>query len=386
MLISAVLALVSPSLASSNFIQTHDHQIPLTMASSLHYPKHGIALQVTERLQKTPLTLAKVEIPQELGPEEVLIKIIAAAQNPVDSKLIDYDRLTTFPTTIGGDVAGEVLAVGEDVKDLKAGDRVAAFLNRKTPRNGGYQQFTIGQAPQTFKIPSYLTYEAASTIPLAFATAVGGVFGDLEVPIPAAGAKLPLELNGLPPVLVWGGSSSVGAYAIQLAKLSGYKVVATASPSNFDYVKSLGADVVVDYHDAEKAVEEIVKATGGKLSLVVDAVSEHGSTALAVRSIGPSGGIISTVLPVDDSVKNGRTDIQILSAGAAIVYKRKEILAAYRFIVEALDQKAFIPNPVEIIPGGLLGVNEGFKRQREHAISGVKLVYQVLETPGIKEE
>lgn len=62
------------------------------------------------------------------------------------------------------------------------------------------------------------------------------------------------------------------------------------------------------------------------------------------------------------------------------------LLAAYRLIVEALDQKVFIPNPVEIIPGGLLGVDEGFKRQREHNISAVKLVYQVLETPGIKPE
>lgn len=62
----------------------------------------------------------------------------------------------------------------------------------------------------------------------------------------------------------------MGAYAIQLAKLSGYTVVTTASPSNFDYVKSLGADVVIDYHDAEKAVTEITEATGDKLSLVFE--------------------------------------------------------------------------------------------------------------------
>ncbi|KAL8286378.1 hypothetical protein RQP46_004395 [Phenoliferia psychrophenolica] len=377
-----------------------------SVTSTPTYPKSGIALQVpsvvpgtpdpvadqivtpgptTERLQKTPLTLARVEIPQTLEPGQILLEVFAAAQNPVDSKLIDLDRITEFPWTTGGDAAGLVLAVGSDVKELKVGGRVASFLQRKNSRNAGYQQFAIATAAQTFKIPHDLSFEEASSIPLAFATAVGGVFGDLKVPIPSAGSKLPLPSNGLPAILVWGGSSSVGAYAIQLAKLSGHKVVATASPANFEYVKSLGADVVVDYHDAEKAVQEIKAATGGKLSLVVDAISENGSTELAAKSIGPDGGIINVVLPVDDSVLHGRKDVKILSAGARIVFERPEILDAYRFLVDALEQKVFVPNRIEVIPGGLLGVNEGFRRQRAHEISGVKLVYRVRDTPGIAE-
>lgn len=174
--------------------------------------------------------------------------------------------------------------------------QVAAFLSRKTARHGAYQEYTIASAPQTFhvsrydgfsplvpapqpltlpphlQIPPYLTHEEASTIPLAYSTAVGGIFGDLHVPIPPRGASLPLPLNAETPILVWGGASSVGAYAIQLAKLSGYRVITTAGPANFDYVKSLGADIVIDYKDGEKAVEEIKKASGGKLRLVVECV------------------------------------------------------------------------------------------------------------------
>jgi threonine dehydrogenase-like Zn-dependent dehydrogenase len=158
------------------------------------------------------------------------------------------------------------------------------------------------------------------------------------VPIPPAGSSLPLPPNGEVPVLVWGGSSSVGAYAIQVLHLSGYKVVTTASPSNEEYVKSFGADIVLDYHDEEKVVEESKKATDGKLSLVVECVpflfdnisdsqmtcstiSENHSTELAVKAFGPDGGIITTVLNVDDSVKKGRTDISIVSSGARIVYQ-----------------------------------------------------------------
>lgn len=156
------------------------------------------------------------------------------------------------------------------------------------------------------------------------------------MPIPPAGSSLPLPPNGEVPVLVWGGSSSVGAYAIQVLHLSGYKVVTTASPSNEEYVKSFGADIVLDYHDEENVVEEIKKATDGKLSLVVECVpflfdnisdsqmtcstiSENHSTELAVKAFGPDGGIITTVLNVDDSVKKGRTDISIVSSGARIV-------------------------------------------------------------------
>ncbi|KAI5481617.1 dehydrogenase [Pseudohyphozyma bogoriensis] len=376
-----------------------------TAMTAPKYPTHGIALQVTERRQTTPLTLARVDIPG-LRQGEVLIENVAAAQNPVDAKQLDNDfGIPTLPWTLGGDVSGRIIAVGEKVEHLKVGDRVASFLARKTASEGGYQQYTVAKAPQTFKvnfqppaeirttlltgdyaqqIPDHLSHEAASTLPLAFSTAVGAVFGDLSVPIPPPSVSLPLPLNSLPPILVWGGSSSVGAYAVQLARLSGYRVVATASPANAEYVKSLGAEVVVDYHDAKKAVQEIKEATGGNLGLVVDAVSENGSTAAAVKAIGPRGGVISLVLPVDKSVLDGRTDIQLVSSGARIVFEKPAFLDAFRFLTEALEAKKFKPNNVEVIPRGLLGVDEGFRRQRAHQISGVKLVYVTKDTPGLE--
>ncbi|KAJ7244631.1 chaperonin 10-like protein [Mycena haematopus] len=357
------------------------------MSSVLHYPATGVALQITEPKQKTALTLARVDIPQALGEQEILIKNVAAAQNPVDAKSVDIGWITTLPWTNGGDVAGEVIAVGKDVKHIKVGDRVAAFLPRTTARHSGYQEYSIASAPQTFKIPKYLGYEEASSIPLAYSTAVGAVFSDLKVPIPPAGSSLPLPPNGEVPVLVWGGSSSVGAFAIQLLHLTGYKVVATASPSNTEYVKSFGADIVIDYHDEEKVVEEIKKATDGKLSLVVDTISENHSTELAAKSLGPDGGIITVVLPVDDSVKNGRTDVSIVSSGAKIVFHNRDpkYLDAFRFLEETLEAKLFKPNEIEVLPKGLLSVDEGWARQRAHKISGVKLVYRIADTPGLAE-
>jgi len=257
-------------------------------------------------------------------------------------------------------------------------------LSRKTARHSGYQQYSIAGAPQTFKVPESVSYEAASTIPLAYATAVGGIFVDLSVPIPSS---IPAPINSHPPILVWGGSSSVGAFGIQLAKLSGYKVITTSSPSNFEYVKSLGADWAIDYHDPEKAFEKIKEYSGGKLSLVFDATSTQGSTAIAARALGPDGGVISVTLAVGDDAKAGRNDVDIRSSGARQVFEAARgpewPLKVFGFVTSGLEQGLFEPNRVEVIPGGLLGVDKGWDRERKHQISGVKLVYRIADTPGL---
>jgi len=329
------------------------------------------------------LTLIEVDIPQKLQPLELLVKNVAVAQNPVDAKQVDYDlNIGELPWTNGGDTSGSIVAVGDKVESFKPGDRVASFLTRATPRHGAYQEYSIGIALRTFHIPADLSHEDASTIPLAGFTAASGIFNAGKVPIPPPGAHLPLPYNDEPPILVWGGSSSVGAYGIQFARLGGYRVISTASPSNFDYVKSLGAEAVFDYHDGEKAVEEIRTATGNKLRYVFDATSEHGSTALSARAIGTEGGVIGVVLGATDTA--GRTDVQIVNAGAAVLANNADLTReTVRFISEALQQKAFLPNQVEIIPKGLLGVDEGWRRQRAGQISGVKLVYRIADTPGL---
>ncbi|KAF7328463.1 GroES-like protein [Mycena sanguinolenta] len=114
-----------------------------------HYPATPVALQLTEPKQKTALTLARVNIPEVLDGQEVLIKNGAAAQNPVE---VDNGSIATLPWTNWGDVTGEVIALGKDVKTIQVGDRVASFLSRKTTRHSGYQEFSIGNAPQTFKV------------------------------------------------------------------------------------------------------------------------------------------------------------------------------------------------------------------------------------------
>ena len=96
--------------------------------------------------------------------------------------------------------------------------------------------------------------------------------------------------------LVWGAATSVGAYAIQLARLLGFKIVATASPHSFEYVKSLGAEVVYDYRD-EQIVEKIRELTGGKLQHAFQAFVVVDATAQIGKAMSTDGGEVALVDP-----------------------------------------------------------------------------------------
>jgi hypothetical protein len=118
---------------------------------------------------------------------------------------------------------------------------------------------------------------------VGFTTAAQVLYTRLGLPYP------PAKADGSEWILIYGGSTSVGLFAIQLAKLAGFKVVSTASPRNFDLVKKFGADEVVDYHNAEEAVEQIKKITGGKITKALDTISEGESFKICLESFADAG-------------------------------------------------------------------------------------------------
>jgi NADPH:quinone reductase-like Zn-dependent oxidoreductase len=223
--------------------------------TALWLPKRGAAFEVGP----APFT--------HPGPEEIVVRVRAVALNPIDAMPGIAYRIAlpwlTYPAVIGGDVAGDVVEVGPGVAHLSQGDRVlglAAGLerNRNRAAEGAFQHYVVLMAHMVSPIPDHLSYEQAAVLPLTLSTAATGLFQSdhLALPLPTA---QPAERGET--VLVWGGSTSVGSNAIQLARRSGYRVVATASPRNFDYVRSLGAAAAVDYHDTN-AVADVVAAIG----------------------------------------------------------------------------------------------------------------------------
>ena len=172
----------------------------------------------------------------ELREDDVLVQIHAASVNPVDSKIRDGELKLILPyrlpLILGNDVAGVVVRVGSRVRRFKPGDEVYARPDKD--RIGAFAEFiSINEDAVAIK-PKKLTMEEAASIPLVGLTA-------WQALIERANLKKGQK------VLIHAGSGGVGTFAIQLAKHLGAIVATTTSTANVDLVKSLGADIVIDY-------------------------------------------------------------------------------------------------------------------------------------------
>ena len=200
---------------------------------------------------------------------EIVVKNHAVAVNPVDWILQLIGSLIfpwiKYPFIFGSDLAGEVVEVGTAVTRFQVGDRVLGHAaggdkSRNRAAEGAFQQYTVVLAHMASPIPDNLPYENAAVLPLGISTAACGLFqkDHLALEYPTANPK-PTGKT----LIIWGGSTSVGSNAIQLAVAAGYEVVTTASPRNFDYVRKLGASQAFDYH-SKTVVREIIAALRGK--------------------------------------------------------------------------------------------------------------------------
>ncbi|KAL9107099.1 MAG: hypothetical protein Q9227_007965 [Pyrenula ochraceoflavens] len=200
---------------------------------------------------------------------EIVVENGAIAINPADHIKQSLGSLmypwAKYPFIEGTDIAGKVVEVGSDVTRFKPGDRVLALAlavdkERNNSAEGAFQKYTVILAHMATPLPQSLSYERASVIPLGLATAASGLYQQKHLSL-ARPSPHP-ESSGKT-LLIWGGSTSVGSNAIQLAVASGYEVITTSSPKNFTYVKSLGASHAVDYN-SPTAVSELIQAFQGK--------------------------------------------------------------------------------------------------------------------------
>ena len=172
----------------------------------------------------------------ELREDDVLVQIHAAGVNPLDAKIRDGDfkRMLPyrFPLILGNEVAGVVVRVGSRVQRFKPGDEV--YARPDTDRIGAFAECIAIQEDAVAKKPKNLTMEEAASIPLVGLTAWQALVERAKL---SPGQK----------VLIHAGSGGVGTVAIQLAKHLGAIVATTTSTANLEWVKRLGADLVIDY-------------------------------------------------------------------------------------------------------------------------------------------
>jgi NADPH:quinone reductase-like Zn-dependent oxidoreductase len=345
------------------------------------------------------------------SPSDLLIKVVAVALNPTDWKHIENGD----PATSGCDFAGIVDEVGSAVtRPFKKGDRVWSHVhgaNKLKPDNGAFAEYLVAKSSLVMKIPEGVSFEEAATGGVAVIT-VGQVLYQHwdEVPWPEKPMKEKI------PLLIWGGSSSTGAIAIQFAKLcvksirpsprsltvlsSGFEVITTCAKSNFDYVKLLGADVVFDSRSAT-AGTDIHAYTKDKLYYALDCIGEHGSPQAireALASSAPEGQTIrhGTIMfrPGEKQHRDGTTFTATLgytAQGEAIdimgLFKLPGQPDHYEFAVRWLEvverlytQGRFRMHRSEVRSGGLEGVLDGLDDMKHGRVSGTKLVYRVVDS------
>lgn len=294
------------------------------------------------------LHVGEIPVPDP-GDGEIRVKVRAVSLNPVDYKLAGRGNPNwTWPHVLGLDVAGVVDAVGADVDQWKAGDRV--FYHGDLSRPGGFAEYAVTTAHTTARIPTDVGFSDAAAIPCAGLTAYEAVVR---------------RLNVQPDHIVWmqGGAGGVGGFGVQICADIGATVITTASKRNHDFVMSLGAAHAIDYGE-EDVVARIMEITGGRgvdrvLGAVDTATSDQGIKVLAFR-----GGIACVAgLPTlnESTFDNARSVHGVAYGGAhtsnnraaqldlALMAEEMIALVAARKIDPMIEQVIGL----EDIPGGL---------------------------------
>lgn len=221
------------------------------------------------------LRLKEVEKPTPKD-NEVLVKVRAASLNAYDWHLLTADiflvrlnrgLLKPKITVLGADIAGEVEAVGKDVRQFKPGDAVFGCL--AVCGDGGFAEYACATENALTLKPSNLSFEEAAAVPMAATTALQGL----------------RDAGGIQPgqkVLIHGAAGGVGTFAVQFAKLFGAEVTAVCSTRNVEQARALGADHVVDY------TQEDFAKTGQKYDLILG-VNGYRPLSVYRNALTPNG-------------------------------------------------------------------------------------------------
>jgi NADPH:quinone reductase-like Zn-dependent oxidoreductase len=240
------------------------------------------------------LTLREMPEPK-VGPGEVRIRVRRAGVNPVDWKVMSggLDGLmdAVFPVIPGWDVAGTVEMVGIDAPEFEVGDEVVAYARKDVIHGGTFAELVTMSVRGVGRKPASLSWDEAGGLPLAGLTALQTLDR--------------LAVSGTDTVLVHGGAGGVGALAVQIAKARGASVIATASPTNHEFLSGLGAtpvaygdgvaerilavaphgvDVTADFVGGVRDVTMAVLVPGGRHASIADSsVLETGGSWFWVR-------------------------------------------------------------------------------------------------------
>ena len=305
-----------------------------------------------------PEVFAEREFPKpEPGMNELLVKIYAAAINPVDYKVRKNGSWAGInpPAIIGWDAAGVVEKTGSGVKDFKPGDEVF-YSPTIFGGHGTYSEYAVVNENIAAIKPKNISFIEAAAFPLAGCTAADAIVFFAKV--------RPGET-----VLVHAGASGTGSIGVQLAKISGARVITTCSEKNIDLVRSLGADIVIEYRK-EDFVKGVLRETNEKLVDVVFDTVGNDTIPKSIEITKPYGRIAS-IVNINGNINSAH--IKNITLFLLFMERAKHKMEFLRTVIEQGKLRPVIDSVFK-----LNQVAEAHKKLEAGSVSG-KIVLSVSE-------
>ncbi|KAB8220796.1 chaperonin 10-like protein [Aspergillus novoparasiticus] len=330
---------------------------------------------------KTPLEIQQAPYPTP-DPGTIVVRNHAVAINPVDWKLQKFEIFPLkYPFILGEDVAGEVIAIGDGVTNFTLGQRVIGHCKNFTTgdnRYSGFQDFTILSATLTASLPPSISYEKAVVLPVSISTAAAGLFQKdyLNLPHPSLSSQPTGQT-----ILIWGGSSSVGLSAVQLAHAAGVEVITTASQHNHGLLKSLGVSEVYDYR-SPTVVDDIVTALENKHVVgAYDCISEEQTQRACAEILERSNAARKVLVYTNDVLTPEGLPASVTAKGIfCLTVEDNEVGPAVwvEYLPKALECGQFKPLPEPLVIGtGLECIQMAIERNMA-GLSAAKAVVRLV--------
>ncbi|VDB91961.1 unnamed protein product [Peniophora sp. CBMAI 1063] len=316
--------------------------------------------------------IKKVDIPKA-GENEVLVNVVTAALNPADWKITK--GLGKTGSVPGHDFAGVIKELGPATGStgLKVGDRVTSYIPWARGISGSFAEHVAASADHCIPLPDTWTFEQGAGVGVGMYTAFQAIFESLNLPAPfSEGTPTPT------PLLVYGASSAVGLYAVQIAKAAGFRVFAVCSPKNFELVKSLGAEAAFDYKEPGVGAK-IKEASGGMIQHAVDTIAAPGSGKLFVDALSSEGGKIGTLgfyTDEDKAILDG-SKVAHQFSNAYAVFSESNGPKYSKLAARLLAEGKVKPTPIKVWENGLEGVNDAMQYMIDGKVSAEKIVFRV---------
>lgn len=350
-----------------------------------------------------PLELHQVETPKPSG-NQVRLRTEWTASTPLDLHQADGGLFVTSPQVLGDGFGGTVVEIGPEVSRLEVGDVVFGFGWRSQAEKA-HQEYVVTNENLLGKLPTGSSLQEAVTLPNNFVTAWHTLTKEIGIELPWPKPPNFEARTKDQWILVWGGSSSVGQYVLQVLNYYGYHdVIATASKAHHERLRGYGAKQCFDYRNQHVGdeIDHFIRSQSngnGRLSSIVDCIGSLKASVTPISKLATAGTKVAIMLPV--IVKDAAPGIKpeytmdvdegvswadgVQRAGVRThFYMENQFLADKlqpEIMPTLLEQGVIQPNDQVIVEGETLleRAENALSKLRNKEVSGARLVWRIAE-------